>query len=236
MTVERRFDYLFGSELQQRIDESPIAWVSMGPLERHGEHLQWGLDPLKAHSQNMLMAERFGGVVLPPISIAGIHRPFRPDPGEARLLQREVQDFYLREETFRMLVEDLIDGLDLIGFKIIVLNSGHFPTYQGVVAKEIAAKARPEYGARVIAFDEQDACGRIDHGGTYETSMMMVLGYETRLHNVRPEHADKLGHFSSATPPSAASREKGQAWLDKITGYFDQLIPPLLKEVRAEKR
>src|SRR5690606_12446404 len=95
----------------------------------------------------------------------------------------------------------------------------------------IAAALKPEYGAITVAFDEQDACGRIDHGGTYETSMMMALGYETRLHNIKPEHADKLGHFSSKTPPSLASKEKGQAWLDQITAYFGGVIPGLLKQI-----
>ncbi len=228
--MEQRFEYLFGSELNQAITQCPIAWVSLGPLERHGEHLPWGLDTFKANAQNAHLAKRFGGVILPPIHIAGIHTPFNPDRATARKMQRDINDFYLREETLRMLVEDLIDGLDLIGFKIIILNSGHFPNYQGKVVKEVVRNFKPENGATAIAFDEQDVIPRIDHGGTYETSMMLVLGFETRLHNIRPEHADKLGHFNSRTPPSEASIEKGQTWLDQITDHFNKILPPLLTQ------
>jgi creatinine amidohydrolase len=231
--MEQRFEYLFGSELNQRIAQCPIAWVSMGPLERHGEHLPFGLDTLKANAQNALLAKRFGGVILPPIHIAGIHTPFNPDPAIARKMQRDITDFYIREETLRMLVEDLITGLDLIGFKIIILNSGHYPSYQGKVVKQVAQTHKPENGAIAIAFDEQDVIPRIDHAGTYETSMMLALGFETRLQNIRPEHADKLGHFSSKTPPTEASVEKGNAWLQQITEHFDKIIPPLLAHVRT---
>ena len=77
--LERRYEYLFGGELQDRIAERAIAWVPLGPLEKHGEHLPWGLDGLKAHAQCLRLAERFGGVVLPAIHVAGIHDPWHKD-------------------------------------------------------------------------------------------------------------------------------------------------------------
>ncbi len=233
MTIERRFEHLFGSELNDRIAQCPIAWVSLGPLERHGEHLPWGLDAFKADAQNALLAERFGGVILPPVHIAGIHTPFNPDRATARKMQRDINDFYIREETLKMLVEDLIDGLDLIGFRIIVINSGHYPSYQGKVVKQVVQGFHPENGAKAIAFDEQDVIPRIDHAGTYETSMMLAMGFETRLQNIRPEHADKLGYFLSKTPPSEASAQKGKAWLDQIAAHFDKILPPLLAQLKT---
>ena len=63
--AERRYEWLYGDELQRLMHARPLAWVSLGVLEEHGEHLPWGLDGLKAHRACLRLAEAIGGVVLP---------------------------------------------------------------------------------------------------------------------------------------------------------------------------
>src|SRR5262245_31885742 len=71
--TEPRHELLYGEELFDRIRERPLAWLPLGILEHHGEHLPWGLDGLKAHAVCLRLAARLGGVVLPPNHFAGIH-------------------------------------------------------------------------------------------------------------------------------------------------------------------
>lgn len=227
MGVERRFDRLFGSELQARIAERAVAWVPLGPLERHGEHLPWGLDGLKAEWQCLLLAERFGGVVLPAIQVAGVHSPWDPDPEKYRQMRAKLGDFYIRESTLEALVEDLMRELANIGFRVIVFSSGHYPRWQGRIVKELVARLQPTVDATVIAFDEADATPDLDHAGTYETSMFMALGGETHLERVKPEQADVLSNWSSKTPPTAATVEKGEAWLRQIDAWFEARLAQL---------
>jgi creatinine amidohydrolase len=222
--IERRYELLFGAELQDRIAERAIAWVPLGPLERHGEHLPWGLDGLKAHAQCLRLAERFGGVVLPAIHVAGIHDPWHKDRETERKMQAEVGDWYLRYDTLRALAEDIITGLANIGFRLIVLNSGHYPAVQGKLLKQVAAEMQPKCPARIIAFDEEDAGIKLDHAGTVETAAYMALCGEPRLHAVRDEQKNKIGFWNEKTSPTAATKEFGLACMSKIEAYFGKVI------------
>lgn len=222
--IERRYEHLYGAEHQERIAERPIAWVALGPLEKHGEHLPWGLDASKAYAQCTRLAERFGGVVLPPIHVAGIHDPWHKDPAVEKKMQAEVGDWYLRYETLRMFTEDMIDGLANIGFKLIVLNSGHYPDVQGKLLREVAAKKQPTCPARIVAFDECEAGIVIDHAGTYETAAYMALCGEARLDRVKDEQKNKIGYWREQTPPTAATKEFGLECMKKIEAYFEKVI------------
>ena len=229
MQIERRYEWLYGRELQSRIAERAIAWVPLGPLERHCEHLPWGLDGLKAHAQCMRLADRYGGVVLPPIHIAGIHDPWHPNPNEYRRLRAEVGDWYLSTETLTAITNEMVDGLANIGFKIIVLNTGHYPAIQGVLLRQLAPALEKALGVRVIAFDEDEALTdcKVDHAGTYETSMFWSLGHEVRISAARPELANKTGNYSSNTPPHKATIERGLAWIAQLDAWFARKLAEL---------
>lgn len=229
MPTERRYEHLFGVELQQRIAERPIAWVPLGPLEKHGDHLPWGLDATKAHAQCLRLAVRFGGVVLPPIHIAGIHDPWHPDPETYRKLRAEVGDFYLSEETLVRMTTETVEGLANIGFKIIVLNTGHYPAIQGELLRRISPGIESRLGITVIAFDEDVALGKgtVDHAGVFESSIFLALGQVTHLDRAKPEQANRTGYFSAKTPPYDASFEKGLAWLQRIDSWFEAKLKSL---------
>lgn len=226
MSVERRYEYLFGRELQDLIAAEPLAWVPLGILEKHGEHLPWGLDALKAHGVCLHVANKLGGVVLPATHLAGVHEPWNPDETIYRRKRAEVGDFYLRAETFRMLLEDTVDGLANIGFKHIVLYTGHYPKLQLKVIRDVAQWANDQRLAKVACFHEPDAMdGLGEHGGQTESSLYMALNGEVRMDQVKPEHRGKLGYYAASTAPVEQwTRQFGEHMLTRITAYFTKLV------------
>jgi len=227
MPTERRYEHLYGRELQDLIAKEPLAWVPLGILEKHGEHLPWGLDALKAYGVCTRLAEQLGGIVLPTSHLAGVHDPWVPDRTEELKMQAEVGNFYLREETFRMLLEDTVNGLSNIGFKYIVLYTGHHPTLQFKVIRQVAEWAEQQGIARVTEFHEPVALDDTDgdHAGKCETSIYKALGGEVRMDQVTPEQRGLLGYYSQSTPPVEEwTEDYGNYMLKCITEYFTKLL------------
>lgn len=223
-STELRYEYLFGDELQNLIAQKPLAWVPLGILEKHGAHLPWGLDALKAHGVCLHMAQRIGGVVLPANHLAGVHEPWVPDPDEERKLQAEVGDFYLRPETFRMLLQDMIRGLSNIGFRMIVLYSGHYPDWQVTIVNDEARCATDAGTATVIGFDELAFFKDGDHAGKWETSLYMALGGRPRMDKIEDAQANRWGFWHDANPPTTASKAFGEQALTEMESHFRQVV------------
>ena len=229
MSTERRYEYLFGDELQRLIAAKPLAWVPLGILEKHGEHLPWGLDGFKAHGVCLYLAERVGGVVLPANHLAGVHEPWVDDPAEERRLQAEVGDFYVREQTLRLIVQDVIRGLANIGFRMIVLYSGHYPALQVAIVTEEAGSATAAGLASVVGFDELSFFGEGEHAGKWETSLYMALGGQPRMELIEPGQANRWGYYGGAKNlPTEASKAFGEQALTALAAHFRTLVDQTL--------
>ena len=220
---ERRFELLYGPELKTLIEEKPLAWVPLGILERHGEHLPWGLDGSKAHGVCLYMAGKLGGVVLPCNHFAGVHEAWDDDPRRARAMQAEIGDFYLRPETFEMFLYDLLAGLTLIGFSTTVLYSGHYPTLQRHILTQVAQDASEQLNTRIIAFTEIDVFGEGDHAGKYETSLYLALGGKVRFAEMHEDQRGQWGQWQGETPMNA-SKEFGMQCLERMVLHFADII------------
>ena len=81
----------------------PAVYVPFGLIEWHGRHLPLGNDALKAHGILVKTAERFGGVVYPPVYF---HSGFNQD-------------------ALTPVLTDLFERLKKTGFRVIVGVSGH---------------------------------------------------------------------------------------------------------------
>ena len=224
MAVEQRYEMLYGPELQKQIKAKPLAWVPLGILEKHGDHLPWGLDTLKAHGVCRFLAEWLGGVVLPGLYVAGVHSPWDENPEKARQRQADVGDFYLRESTLEMLLRDLISGLSNIGFRMIVLYSGHYEELQRQLLRKIADEAGKEYDVEVIPFTELSFFGVGDHAGKWETSIYMAIGGEVRFEAIKDESKGRKGYWKPDTDPRQADREFGEQALEAILRYFEGVV------------
>jgi creatinine amidohydrolase len=209
--TERRYERLHPAELRSLTGAAPLAYVPLGPLEFHGEHLPAGVDWFTAHGLCLRAAEQSGGVVLPPLYLASgcLDMPFTltfPMP--------------LVHAWIRATLEQLATR----GFRAVVVLTGHGPLDLDHLIKRACAEAEAAhpglavYGlcwlelnaARMTGPEEGDP-STIDHAARIETSWMLAL--EPGL-----VHVDRLSDDPDAAelgvygrnPRFTASRELGE--------------------------
>ena len=111
---EVRLERMRPEEIEAALARAPIAWIPLGALEYHADHLPNGTDGIAAHGVLVRAARRVGGVVLPwsYVTMGTLALPwsFRFDPS----LVAEV----LRQ-TLRQLAGD--------GVRLAVVHTGHGP-------------------------------------------------------------------------------------------------------------
>ena len=61
-----KYSDLLPREFRQRLAEKRVAYLPLGTLEWHGEHLLLGSDAIQSKSLMVECARRFGAIVLPP--------------------------------------------------------------------------------------------------------------------------------------------------------------------------
>lgn len=222
---ERRYELLYGEELFALIRERPLAWLPLGILEHHGEHLPWGLDGLKAHAVCLRLAERLGGVVLPACHLAGIHGDGDGDEAALRRQRASQGDLLYREQSFRVFLHETFDGLANLGFRVIIAYTGHYPTIQTRLLQEIAETFTASGAATVIPFWEPLACGGGDHGGKWETSIYMALAPEAvRLDAIREDRTGRPGYYRGQDVRGQASAALGEQALVSIESDLAEAI------------
>ena len=63
-----QYELMLGREATKGGHASPVGYLPIGCMERHGDHLPMGFDVIKAHKICCLTAQVIGGVVFPPLS------------------------------------------------------------------------------------------------------------------------------------------------------------------------
>ena len=225
--TERRWSEIYGNALYELIEERPLAWLPFGVIERHGEHLPWGLDGDKAYLICLRLADKLGGVVLPVNHLAGIHGDRRQgrDEKEFRKSHKAVGDFMFTEDYLRRFLLETYDGLANIGFKVIVAYSGHWPSIQGEILQETAETYTKTGLTTVIPFGEIMACGEVDHGAKWESSIWMALvPGGVRLDAIVDYETGKSGYYRGQEIRSQISKEFGEKALGMIEEYLEEKI------------
>src|SRR5688572_15923403 len=62
-----RFELLRPAEIVAERERFPVVFQPVGPLEWHGPHLPFGVDPLHAQEVAIRTAQLMGGVVMPTL-------------------------------------------------------------------------------------------------------------------------------------------------------------------------
>ncbi|MHC4104744.1 MAG: creatininase family protein, partial [Planctomycetota bacterium] len=234
-------------EFRDRIAAVPIAYLPLGTLEWHGEHLPIGSDGLQSYGFFIGLAQRVGGIVLPmlflgPDRMEKVHG--RELYGMETLGQRGPQEkqyenqqlagsaYWVPEETFRTIIEATLKQLRRAGFRIVV-GHGHGPS-TGFFRKH-AAVWKKKFGLETFVCwgGESDRKGmgiQVDHAAMNETSLVMALRPQlVQMHRL-PEVSDRwpVG-VSGKDPRIHASAELGH----KIIALQTERMAKILRKALA---
>jgi creatinine amidohydrolase len=231
-------------EVKREIDGGRDTIVlALGAVEQHGHHLPLGTDSIFGDELGRAVAERLGAFFAPTIRVgcSSHHLAF---PGTMSVEQ----------ETFELLVGDVVRSWAGHGFKRIVL----LPTHGGNFAPLAAAMERlgPVEGVNVIAIADLGMLieatlglgGQLGvppeeggvHGGEWETSMMLafhpelvdmdqaVPGYtgdlEAGIARFFAEGVDALTDTGVIGDPTRASAENGRKYVDRLVDLILEFV------------
>jgi creatinine amidohydrolase len=202
-------------EFRERLAACPVAYLPLGTLEWHGEHLPLGVDALGPTALFERLATTVGGIVLPPLWVGPdrvretpdgplygmefITPEYPPTPyPEGRL---EGSAYWVPDDLFARLLEAILAQLARNGFRVVV-GQGHGPSTACWGRHRAAWEAR--FGLTLLdAWMDPMPPGEGflgDHAAANETSVMMAS---------RPELVDlsRLPQDLNAWPRGIAGRD-----------------------------
>ena len=242
------YQELTPDEFSAKLAECPVAYLPLGTLEWHGDHLPLGSDGLQSQGFFERLAEETGGIVLPMLFVG-------PDPYDTTIDGRdyygmdcgrlfseqcsyEIQQltgsvYWVPDSTFDKMMHGILKQLSRAGFKIVVAH-GHGPSTQYI--GEHAGEFKDRYKLLVLncwGNDTSDLCLQCDHAGANETSIMMHLYPEL-------VHMEKLPGDTTVWPLGMlgrdprihASPEHGKAIVDFEVDKMKKLIERELESLK----
>ena len=203
-------------EFRDRIADAPIAYLPLGTLEWHGEHLPIGSDGLQSYGFFIHLAREVGGIVLPMLFL-GPDRVQKVNgkelygmdickgmPENKRYPNQQLAGscYWISEEHFRIIIEATLKQLRRAGFRIVVAH-GHGPS-TGFFQKN-AEKWKQKFGLVTFTcwggeYDRQGLGIQVDHAAMNETSLVMAM---------RPElvQMDRLPDVSKGWPVGVGGKD-----------------------------
>jgi creatinine amidohydrolase len=190
----RRLELLRPGEILAEIGRCAVVYLPLAPLEWHGPHLPFGVDPLYAHDLALRLADRLGGIVHPCLYL-GTER--ERDATTLKSLgfsgsewivgmdfpANSLPSLYLPEEVLAIVVRHQIYLLQKMGFRHVVLVNGHGGRNHVAALKRLAGEISIEGRGRVhYVFTFPEGAGtwsRRHHASTDETAVMRYLYPET---------------------------------------------------------
>ena len=200
-----QFERMTTTEVAQAVkDSNGVAIIPVGAVEVHGPHLPVGTDSVETYEIGLRAAQQIG-VVIVPLLWYGNSRSFMDFPGTISV----------RPEILKELTRDVVMSLLLQGFDKFVVLDGHGGNY-GILdllieevhfeTKAIICHVRAWELASVpkpVSTPDYDG-----HGGSSETSVMMVL---------TPDDVDESQFVDSA--PDISLTEQGSVFPSPSGAY-----------------
>jgi creatinine amidohydrolase len=192
--------YLRPEQILQEMQRCPAVYLPIGPLEWHGPHLPLGVDPLNAENAALQSAAQTGGLVFPTI-FWGTERERPPEMLDWLGLDRQsyvvgmdfpansLPSLYCSEEIFALLVREQLNLASKLGFRLIIVITGHAATNQIDVLERLAAEFNGSKQVRVLVVlpfvTNTKGIMEVGHASRIETSVMQALHPQTvRLENL----------------------------------------------------
>ena len=236
------FDELNMPLAEKAAKDGKVVIIPCGSIEEHGTHLPLNTDSLQAEYIGIEVAKKTGSLLAPPLRY-GLCNSTRNFPGTVTI----------SFDSLRSIMTDILDDFVRIGFKRLLVLTGHAGSShmtaiklaaKVVVNKHMQEKNRPRImvcSDYDFAFDLKDKNidDRDSHAGTIETSRVMAIrpdlitGKGTKNFPNLPRFEitpDPQKYFPSGVmgDPTIASVEIGQ----KINDYVVEQISKLVEELK----
>ena len=137
MNNKRCVQFLRPDEIISYREKTSLIYLPVGPLEWHGPHLPFGVDPLRAEIAAIRLAEETDGIVLPTLFV-GTERERSPEmlknigfKGDEYIVgmdfpENTLKSLYFKEEIFSLILRNYLELIiDVWEFKNIVIVNGH---------------------------------------------------------------------------------------------------------------
>jgi len=242
-----KYEEMLPHEIVEARTACPIAYVGIGGVEWHGQHLCVGNDTVKANALALKCAEKGGGLVFPPL-FWGENRESHlmesnhdrnggicelmglpPDSFAPGYMQRSV---YEQDRGYIELLFHMLRQIESLGFKVIVILAGHYPLLKHATAAvdwyalDGKAKAWACTGYELVR-DEIPHAG--DHAAAWETSLLMALRPDcVDMSQLPDDPEEKLVGVGGRDPREHASPEFGQQGVELVVERITQRAKELL--------
>jgi creatinine amidohydrolase len=164
-------EYMRPGQVDEAKRERAALYVTFGSTEWHGRQNPLGTDTLTTYGVLLRLAREAGGVVFPPVFLGtgGGHGEFP-------------YTYMVEPAACQKLVEDILRKAETDGFTTVILLAGHGPNPSQFMVP--AVKAYYERGGRMrvlvfIVTQLREWPQGANHGGMYETSIMLHMHPET---------------------------------------------------------
>jgi len=178
------------SEIIQAAQETPVAYLPVGPLEWHGPHCNVGTDPLNAQEIARQTAEITGGLIFPTLFMGTERERSASDLNALGFQEGEwivgmdfpanaLPSLYVSEEVLAIALREYLRLIPLWGVKLVVVVNGHGATNQLNTIQRLVNEFDERKQAKYLHFFPYlpDAEGHllVGHAAKLETSIMMEL-------------------------------------------------------------
>ncbi len=189
-----RYDEMLPHEIVARRKRFPAAFIGLGGLEWHGEHMAVGNDALKAEKLCELAAEKSGGFAFPtlwygePRGVA-LMEVNHDDDGQIRskmkFKKKKFSETYFgktaREQIqfYRQLIRHVLIEMNTLEMKAVCLLCGHYPLHDWAapVVDEFNKQFTDTQAFAGIEFHYPGKTKNVggDHAAKWETSYLWYL-------------------------------------------------------------
>ncbi len=193
-----RYEEMLPHEIIERRERFPAAFVPLGGLEWHGEHLAVGNDALKAQKLCELAAQASGGFAMPPVwygeprTVKFMEANHNDGNGITDKMRLPAANFTTRHfgiadaaqvKFYQQLIYHVLVQMNTLGMRAVCLVCGHYPLEAwALAAVKKFQKVKRFASTRVFAAveprynqpEDWDKAG-CDHAGHWETSYLWYL-------------------------------------------------------------
>jgi len=211
-------------QFRRRLAQRSVAYLPMGTLEWHGEHLPLGSDAIQSENLMVHCARRFGGIVLPPIHLGPDRSAVQPDGSQ--LIGMDTADvttphrrldgscYWISDGMFELLIDAILLQVKRAGFAAVFAD-GHGPSRWAWCEK--LQERRKRFGLVLIGvtrdrFDQWQS--QMDHAGRNETSLTMAATPDVVDLSQLPADRAVWPQGVAGDDPRDASVDLGRQWLD----------------------